>query len=451
MKTNYNWYELLVLTGFMPRRYTFEKGVTLYLDDPGDKDFLNALLERTKAEFQKDWGWYIFSSTPPKAYEWFAAISELVRGMESGSYVTARNIEFPLNAVVMQLQRLNLETAESCKGFHNRRQQVGPVRYRGAYVEFSSWRGAFIAETLLKSGGYCCELDPDKRLFINEGIDGILDLGLWLNTIPNAYDYRKPLLEKRERRLLGLLDIPGESRNEHEVGEYLMTILTNRLDKVWRDNAGNVLGELCIPGRHVEVLPLLLSAHMDVKNSSGEGKEILREENILRRPGGILGADDRAGIAAIINTIDMVKQYKIACNLKVAFTVCEEIGMLGARQIDKSFFEGVSFAVSLDRRGETDIVVRTYGIEYCPEEKAEFISFLSTRLWRKKGYHYRAVDGGRSDLLVWSQLGIPSVNLSVGYSDEHTETESLNLAAWHRVQDLLIEVITSKARVCTRR
>ena len=190
---------------------------------------------------------------------------------------------------------------------------------------------------------------------------------------------------------------------------------------------------------------------MDVRDFSGEGKEILWEDNVLRREGGILGADDRAGIAAIINTIDVLKQYKIVCNLKFAFTVLEEVGMLGAEQIDKSFFEGVGFAVSLDRKGETDIVVRSSEFEYCPEAEAEFISSLSERLWRNEDFYYKAVEGGKSDLIVWSQLGIPSVNLSVGYSDEHTETESLNLGAWHRVQELLLEIITYKTQVATRR
>lgn len=450
MKTNYNWYDLLVLTGFMPQK-DYMGGATLSLCNSDDGNFLDLLLERTKAEFKRDWDLYTFSSKPPKASEWFAGISELVGGMESGSNVHARDIEFPLNAVVMQLKRLNLGTVESCKGFHNCHQQNGPVRYRGAYVKFLTWRGAFIAEKAFKTGGYCCELDPHKRLFINEGIDGILDLGLWLYRIPNIYQYCRPLHERRERRLMDLLDIPGASGNEQAVAEHLMTILKNRLDSIWMDEAGNVLGTLTIPRGRGDTPTILLSAHMDVKDSSGEGKKILREENILRRDGGILGADDRAGIAAIINTIDMLKQYKIACNLKVAFTVLEEVGMKGAQQIDESFFEGVTFAVSLDRRGETDIVVCTDGLEYCSEAEAEFISNLSKQLWEKESYHYKAVEGGRSDLIVWSHLGIPSVNLSVGYREEHKESESLNIDAWHRVQDLLLEIITYKMEIAALR
>jgi len=450
MKTHYDWYDLLVLTGFMPQK-CHEDGTALCPRDTEDSRFLDSLLERTNTEFKRCGSYYVFDSTPPNASDWFSVVSKLVSGLESGSSVCACNIEFPLNAVVMQLKRLNLETVESCKGFHRPWQQNRNSRHGGAYVKFLNWRGALIAEAAFKSGGYCCELDSDKRLFINEGLDGILDLGLWLNRIPDIYEYRLPLREKQERRLLDLLENPGVSGKEQIVGNHLLKILENRLDKVWKDEAGNVLGELSIPERRVDSPALLLSAHMDVKDSSGEGKEILKEGNILRRENGILGADDRAGIAAIINTIDILKQYRISCHLKFAFTVLEEVGMEGAEQIDKSFFEDVAFAVSLDRKGQTDIVVRSGSVEYCSESEAAFISFLSRRLWKNERFHYKPVEGGRSDLIVWSQLGIPSVNLSVGYSGEHTESERLNLDAWHRVQDLLLEIITHKTQVAARR
>lgn len=43
-------------------------------------------------------------------------------------------------------------------------------------------------------------------------------------------------------------------------------------------------------------------------------------------------------------------------------------------------------------------------------------------------------------------MGIPSVNLSIGYEGEHYPGESLDLDAWHRAQDLLAEIITNVRR-----
>lgn len=452
MKTNYNWYDLLVLTGFMPERRDKE-GVTLYLNNEDEVSFLDSLLARTQASYEKDYRRYAFASTPPQSSDWFEEMKKLEGGMESGSHITTRDIEFPLNAVVMQFQRLNIRTIESCKGFHNQRQMRGPVRYRGPYVKFLTWRCALLAETILKSGGYCCELDTQKRLFILEAIDGILDLGLWLYKIKCAYDYLKSLQEKRERRLLELLDIPGKSRYEHDVASHLISILENRLDSLWKDEAGNVLGEITIPNRMFEgKLPtLLLSAHMDVKNSTGEGKPIIREGNTLRRDGGILGADDRAGIGLILDVLDVLIQNQLPCHLKFAFTVEEENGQQGAEQISHAFFQGVDFAISLDRRGTNDIVVKSSEYVYCVEQEARFITECSKRLWKAPELHYKPVEGRRSDLRVWSQLGVPSVNLSIGYFDEHTSSEYLNLDAWHRAHDLLLEIISYKTEASLRR
>lgn len=448
MKTNYNWHDLLVLTGFMPERWDKEC-VTLYLNNGDDVSYLDSLLAGTQASYEKDYGRYVFSSTPPKSSNWFEEMKKLEGGMESGSHITTRDIEFPLNAVVMQFQRLNIATVESCKGFHNKWQMRGPVRYRGPYVKFLTWRGALLADTILKSGGYNCELDKHKRLFIHEAIDGIFDLGLWLYKINCAYEYLKPLQKKRERRLLELLVIPGRSGHENDVASHLISILENRLDSLWKDEAGNILGEITIPNRMFEgKLPtLLLSAHMDVKNSTGEGKPIIREGNTLRRDGGILGADDRAGIGLILDVLDVLIQNQLPCHLKFAFTVEEETGQQGAEQIDDAFFLGVDFAISLDRKGSNDIVVESSGYEYCSKSDARFITECSKRLWKDPELHYQPVEGGRSDLRVWSQIGtphIPSVNLSVGYFDEHTSNEYLELDTWHRVHDLLLEIILFK-------
>lgn len=46
--------------------------------------------------------------------------------------------------------------------------------------------------------------------------------------------------------------------------------------------------------------------------------------------------DDRAGIAAIIKTLEYVKDYKIECDIVCAITVQEELGMRGARVICES-------------------------------------------------------------------------------------------------------------------
>lgn len=42
---------------------------------------------------------------------------------------------------------------------------------------------------------------------------------------------------------------------------------------------------------------------------------------------------------------------------------------------------------------------------------------------------WKTTSGGLSDAKVFAEMGIPSVNLSVGYQHEHTEFETLNYKA----------------------
>lgn len=48
--------------------------------------------------------------------------------------------------------------------------------------------------------------------------------------------------------------------------------------------------------------------------------------------------------------------------------------------------------------------------------------------------------GGRSDTLIWAQQGIQSVNLSVGYQNEHTSREELNIDDAFATANLLKKV-----------
>ncbi len=438
-KVQYNWHELLVLTGYYPEMG--QDGATIL--NPGNYNqdqFLDDLLQNTNAQYEQNGSLYIFRSEAPDTNAWFRLLLENERGRESGSWIDPSAIEFPMNAIVMQFIRLGLGTVESCRGFHGRRHRF---RTGKPYVIFETYRDAILAETMLKAGAYNCRLiGRYKRLVIDEGIDTMLEIGLWLSAVTSLGGYEKLLRAKRELRLMHLLDIPGETGKERLVGAYLLRTLKQYPGKAWMDASGNVLAEIVI-GKPREDMPcILLSAHQDVKDSTGVGHKIVVDGSIVRREAGILGADDRAGVAAILNGLEFLIKHYYPCRLKLAFTVGEERGQYGAEAIDPSFFDGVDFAISLDRRGSNDIVYYSSNYTYAQKNQTEFIKRFSRYLWDDAKYHYKACSGGVSDLRVWSQMGIPSVNLSIGYEGEHYPGESLDLDAWHRAQDLLLEIIT---------
>jgi tripeptide aminopeptidase len=102
------------------------------------------------------------------------------------------------------------------------------------------------------------------------------------------------------------------------------------------------VGDLCgsdgfnlyamLPG---EGEPILFCAHMDTM-SPGVGITPVISEGIIRSDGTtILAADDKAGIAAVLEAIAVIRaEQKPHRPVEVLFTICEEIGLLGAKYAD---------------------------------------------------------------------------------------------------------------------
>ena len=136
--------------------------------------------------------------------------------------------------------------------------------------------------------------------------------------------------------------IPSESGHERAMGDYLVAACSQRGWKVSEDQAAAVLGSdtgnilVQIPG-NVEAPTLLFSAHMDTV-SPGIVKEIISRKDCLFSNGtSILGADDKAGIAAILEAVDTLLLSDVSFPpLELLFTVGEEVGLSGAGCFDYS-------------------------------------------------------------------------------------------------------------------
>ena len=139
-----------------------------------------------------------------------------------------------------------------------------------------------------------------------------------------------------KRRLVNtfikLVKIDSLSLREKKAVSYLKSEL-NKLGlksyyagKVEGGNAQNLVVD--IPGRGPRVL---LNAHVDTV-SPGIGIRPVKKNGFII-PGGqtVLGADNKAGVAAILEIIRLIQAKKISHpTLRVLFTVAEEIGLLGA-------------------------------------------------------------------------------------------------------------------------
>ena len=156
-------------------------------------------------------------------------------------------------------------------------------------------------------------------------------------------------------------------------------------------------------------IPIGLVAHMDTVFNLPPSSFYELSEDLLTSPEGA-GFDDRAGIFAVIRIIQS------GLRPTIIFTCGEEIGGLGAYSLAArpDLLSNLNFLIELDRRGAQDAVyyhcANTSFMEYI--ESFGFVRTLG--LW--------------SDISILCPIcRICGVNLSVGYYDEHTFQETLNL------------------------
>ncbi|TVY08370.1 M20/M25/M40 family metallo-hydrolase [Paenibacillus cremeus] len=239
-------------------------------------------------------------------------------------------------------------------------------------------------------------------------------------------------MEYFKKSLVELLSIQGVSGNEKNVARYVTSKLAENQFLVQVDNYGNVLAERSFGIGSV----ILLSAHMDTVDSFAPERKLLWQGDMLRSSEGILGADDRAGIAIILEVIRRINMgEEFNGTIKVAFTCEEEIGRVGSSQISREWLHGVDTAIVADRRNRRDIVTSCRWMAFCPEEIGLF--------WEQVGKQigvtdWKACQGGISDAVTYAQHGLPSVNLSCGYKYEHTDFEELHVPSALDTVDLIV-------------
>src|SRR5260370_30052527 len=111
------------------------------------------------------------------------------------------------------------------------------------------------------------------------------------------------------------------------------------------DAAQKVKGEVVnliarIEGTVPGALPILICAHMDTV-APGEGVKPILEGDIIRTDATtVLGGDDKSGCAIICETIHQLREQQIPHGpVEAVFTVCEEIGLLGAKHLDLNLIQ----------------------------------------------------------------------------------------------------------------
>lgn len=330
-----------------------------------------------------------------------------------------------IRGIVRWMNELGMMTSMCCDGHGEGR----------AYVEMDG----FLTEKQMRVLKLCIPSDSAVRVRFLKGFrehkvifdysqaeqNELLDIAEMLFKASSDEEYIRMIeLERFKDRLFHWLEVPGESGREQQVRRRLASSLRKLTDEQQVDETGNLLASV----RYGDGPTILLSAHMDTFERITRGRVIQQKGTVLTSSEGILGADDRAGIAAVLELLERLPMTHFNGTIKVAFTVEEEIGLCGARGIDQQFIRNVDAAIVFDRRGTRDIVTGCRGMfDFCEASYGE----LFERAGRLAGMEdWKATrNGGSSDAKVFAEFGVPSVNLSIGYLDEHTDFEQVDYRA----------------------
>ena len=165
--------------------------------------------------------------------------------------------------------------------------------------------------------------------------------------------------ERLMQTFLELVVIPSPSGEEQVVA----AAITRRLEalglRVETDEAGNLLAR--VPGRGGDAAqePLLVTAHMDTVVPCDPVSPVLREGVIYSDGTSILGADDKAGVAAILEVLAALAESQVAHRpLEILFTVSEEKGLRGAKAFDVGRLRA-SMGIGLDAGGPQGTIVQS--------------------------------------------------------------------------------------------
>ncbi|NLD16416.1 MAG: M20/M25/M40 family metallo-hydrolase [Tissierellia bacterium] len=162
-------------------------------------------------------------------------------------------------------------------------------------------------------------------------------------------------MEKQDRiveRFLEYVQIDSPTREEKEFKDRLKLDLEELGLEVYEDdagekvgsNSGNLIGKLKGDGNQT----ILFSAHMDTVSPGRGIKPEIRDGIIYSDGTTVLGADDKAGVASIIEMLTILKEENISHhNLEISFNIYEEGGLFGSKNLDYSMFEA-DFGIIVD-------------------------------------------------------------------------------------------------------
>lgn len=171
------------------------------------------------------------------------------------------------------------------------------------------------------------------------------------------------MITRLVEEFMELVQIDSETKHE----EVIAPILINKLEEMGFDvvqddahtrnghGAGNIIATL---KGSLDVEPIYFTVHMDTVVPGKGIKPEIREDGYIYSDGTtILGADDKAGMAAIFEMARRLKEQNIAHGtIQFIITAGEESGLVGAKELDPSMIIA-KYGFAVDSNGKVGEII----------------------------------------------------------------------------------------------
>lgn len=239
--------------------------------------------------------------------------------------------------------------------------------------------------------------------------------------------------ERILNEFLELVQVDSVSGKERGMADLLKEKLLRLGLDVYEDSAGrevgsdtgNVIGRL--PGRS-DCPVLLLSAHMDTVEP-GRGVKPLVDGECVRSSGDtVLGSDDKAGIVAILEVLRLIRENNIEHGgLEVVFTIWEEGGLFGSKNLDYSQLSATAGFV-LDSDGPPGTIVT----------RAPWQDHIGATITGRSAHAGMNPEAGVNAIIVASQA---ITGMKIGRIDEET-TSNIGIISGGKATNIVPDSVT---------
>lgn len=169
--------------------------------------------------------------------------------------------------------------------------------------------------------------------------------------------------ERLINEFLELVQIDSETKHEGPISAILQTkleamgfhVVIDESAAVTGHGAGNIIATL--RGNLSEVPAIYFTVHMDTVTPGVGVKPEIRDGYVYSDGTTILGADDKAGIAALFEMIRVLQEQEIPHgDIQLVITAGEESGLVGAKELDSSLMIA-KYGYAVDSDGKVGGIV----------------------------------------------------------------------------------------------